>query len=288
MDKNYPVIINMNSGTAQKKYNKIKGELNDKFTFKVKKPKEFEAAYKKILELNPKVVVLAGGDGTIIKGIESLIKLDYTGKFGILPFGTANYLARDLGIPLAPTEALERAKTGKPKKVPLAKINDNLFALMMTIGVTRAVSSNVSDELKQKIGQLAYLAEFFKQSKEHEAFKYEIVLNHKTKLRGTTHQLLVYNADLNQQLKLTPKHKLTSGGVKLLIARTGRNVFKLYFVFLLHILSFGKLRRDMKVYNAKHLLIKTTPNLPTGLDGEIVEGEDYTITADAEMIEVIS
>ena len=288
MTKSTVIIVNLGSGTAKQKFAEIEDSLKDAKTFIVKNPKEFSSVYIKALKVKPKKVVLAGGDGTIIKGIESLVKLGYKGKFALLPFGTANYLARNLDIPLTPREALETAMNGqKTAKVPLGSANGQLFALMFTMGLTRSVSDNVNDLLKQKIGQLAYIIELFKQSKKHEAFSYEVEANGKT-IKGVTHQFLAYNSDLNPQLKLVPDHELKKPTIKVVISKSKHNILRLFFSFLLFIFTFGKYTRMLKVYEFEKLTIKTSPMQKFSLDGEVSGKGEVVVTAASQSVRIIN
>jgi diacylglycerol kinase (ATP) len=60
------------------------------------------------------VVAAAGGDGTVKEVLNGLSK---GSTLGILPLGTANVLARELGLPLEPEEACERILTGTPVRM---------------------------------------------------------------------------------------------------------------------------------------------------------------------------
>ncbi len=287
MDKNSPCIVNLQSGSAEKKYEIIKESLDTKYTFEVRSATKFASVYKKVLKLNPSTIILAGGDGTIIKGIQSLLELGYKGAFAILPFGTSNYLARDLSIPLTPKEALDTIKRAKTKKIPLGAVNDEYFALMMTIGLSRLVSANVSDKLKQRIGQAAYIVELVKRSRYHQPFTYEITIDDDKTIKGKSHQLTVYNADLNQQMMILPKQDIAAEHLMLVVPRNGRSILGMYAAFLVHAISFGKFKKRLKVYKAKKLVIKTEPLQDAGVDGEVFSDSTYEITAAKVFVDIV-
>ncbi len=288
--KKIAFMINMHSGTARDKYKQIKDELKEYDVVEIHKIPEFKKAYKKIIKSKPDLIVLAGGDGTIIKGIETFVELGHKGPFAILPFGTANYLARNLNIPLTPKEALDVAlKSKKITNVPLATANGELFSLMVTMGLSRSISDNVSDKLKRKFGQMAYVFELLKQSKEHEPFTYEIISDELRKnKKGMTHEILVYNSDLNPQLKLVPDHKIDKPTVKVVISDSGKSMIRLFLSFILHALTWGKYTGMLKVYELKQLKILTHPNQKASLDGEVSGEGPHEIIANATKAKIVT
>jgi diacylglycerol kinase (ATP) len=72
--------------------------------------------------VNPHRVVAVGGDGTV-KMIAELVKEKQL-ALAIIPAGSANGMARELGIPIDVNEALEVAVNGIEKKIDLVRIND--------------------------------------------------------------------------------------------------------------------------------------------------------------------
>lgn len=271
--KKYLLVVNLHSRQSAKAINEVKQVFKDKKTklevIEVDKPKYIEKAFQKALDANPDVIILGGGDGTLISGIEYLSLKGYKKPIGLLPLGTANYLARNLDIPLAIEESVQRVLSGKSKVIPIGVANEKFFALTFIVGLTQRVAAEVSDSLKRKFGQFAYIMELIKQTKDHQAFRYTITSPSLSRpLRGKTHQIVVYNSDINLQLKLVPDHKLSKKSFKVVISRCGKSKSKLYIGFLLHIITFGRLRPYMHVFEATDLKIQTDPALPADYDGE--------------------
>jgi diacylglycerol kinase (ATP) len=87
----------------------------------------------KISEFKPNRVVAVGGDGTVKLVAEQLRdKPDIV--LGILPAGSANGMAKELGIPQNPKEALELCVTGDVKKIHLIKVNDHICIHLSDVG----------------------------------------------------------------------------------------------------------------------------------------------------------
>jgi diacylglycerol kinase (ATP) len=106
--------------------------------------------------LGYRAVVAAGGDGTIAEVITGLA--GSTVPLGILPIGTANQVAANLGIPPDVERAAEVAVNGVPTPVDIAQLGDGRhFALMAGAGWDAEVMSFATRELKDRWGFGAYL-----------------------------------------------------------------------------------------------------------------------------------
>lgn len=108
------------------------------------------------------LIAVAGGDGTVNEVINGL-----EGKslpLAVLPVGTANVLALEIGISRHPDAVARMVAFGEPRAVTLGRINgDRRFVLMVGAGFDARVVSAVSLALKRRFGKLAYVAAFFHQ-----------------------------------------------------------------------------------------------------------------------------
>ena len=77
-------------------------------------------------------VIAAGGDGTLKLVAECLLNSDT--PIGIIPAGSANGMAKELGIPTNIEEALKIIEHGKPKKIHLVKLNDEICIHLSDLG----------------------------------------------------------------------------------------------------------------------------------------------------------
>jgi YegS/Rv2252/BmrU family lipid kinase len=243
------------------------------------KPDRLQKIIKDAAAKNPSAIVLAGGDGTIIRGIEQLSKIKYKGKIGILPLGTANYTARNLGIPLEIEGAIKRIKRGKSKSIPLGVSNGKFFALTFNIGLTQKISEEVPNWLKKRIGQVAYIFELFRQSQNHQAFEYKLSADTRAKqLIGQSHQLVIYNSDINLHMKVAPDHTLHKPTLRVLVYTTGNSMLKLYLSLLSYALTAGRLRRNFISFKASKIELEVKPNQPASYDGEVYSKGPYEIS----------
>lgn len=133
-----PVIVNKNGGTASKMGDKLVATLRDAFaaagTEVAVKPLEGEAITKAIKSAAKQGrVVVAGGDGTVSSAAQQLAGGD--AELALLPLGTLNHLARDLGLPTDLTEAAKVAATGKATAIDVAEVNGKVLVNNASIGL---------------------------------------------------------------------------------------------------------------------------------------------------------
>lgn len=105
------------------------------------------------------VVVAAGGDGTV-----RVVCSEMAGRgipVGIVPAGTGNLLARNLGLPLGRDLAIDVALRGQDRAVDLVRIDGDgidstRFAVMAGMGLDAAIMDGAPDRLKRRMGWPAY------------------------------------------------------------------------------------------------------------------------------------
>lgn len=75
-------------------------------------------------------ILVCGGDGTVFNVIQGVAGREI--PVGILPFGTGNVLAQNLGLPRNPLEAARKLITASPRRIPLGRITLNVTDLPST------------------------------------------------------------------------------------------------------------------------------------------------------------
>ena len=92
-----------------------------------------EVRARAVAERGDELLIVGGGDGTIGAAASALVG---TGtKLGILPLGTLNHFARDLGIPPDLDEAAKLIAAGKERRVDVAEMNGRIFINNSAIGL---------------------------------------------------------------------------------------------------------------------------------------------------------
>lgn len=107
------------------------------------------------VEQGTNVVVAVGGDGTINEVIQELAGSETA--LGVIPSGTVNVWAREVGIPLDFSGARDVLIDGQTRRIDLGKINDDYFLLMVGIGIDGEVTHAVEKKTAKRFGVLGYL-----------------------------------------------------------------------------------------------------------------------------------
>lgn len=125
-----PALINIASGNADEARKAL--TANDAFEVREVSPHNLEAALRDALVDGESRILVAGGDGTIATAAAALVKTET--ELAILPTGTLNHFARDLGIPSAPAEALALAAIGTSRQVDVGMVNERVFLNTSSVG----------------------------------------------------------------------------------------------------------------------------------------------------------
>lgn len=113
-----------------------------------------ETAAKAAREAGMEMVIAAGGDGTLGEIASRLVGSEI--PICLIPCGTVNVMAYELGIPEAIGDACSLALEGTPRKIDAGRINGRLFLLAAGVGFDAELVARTSLRWKRKIGRLAY------------------------------------------------------------------------------------------------------------------------------------
>ncbi len=100
------------------------------------------------------LVVVGGGDGTLNTIVDALVEARL--PLGILPLGTANDLARTLGIPNSLPEACRTIAEGHLQSIDLGLVNGKFYFNVASVGLSVTITQQLSRALKRRLGALAY------------------------------------------------------------------------------------------------------------------------------------
>lgn len=101
------------------------------------------------------VVAAAGGDGTINEVANGLVGKNI--PLGLIPLGTANVLAQELGIGSNPKTVARILASGQSRPIHLGQMGGRRFLVMAGAGFDAFVCSRINLSLKRRIGKLAYI-----------------------------------------------------------------------------------------------------------------------------------
>jgi len=111
---------------------------------------EIDSALRSVVVAAVDAVVVGGGDGTIRTAAAAL--MDTGVPLGILPLGTFNHFAKDLGIPMELADAARTISTGAVRRVDVASVNGAVFVNNSSIGLYPQMV-RVREEQRARLGR---------------------------------------------------------------------------------------------------------------------------------------
>jgi diacylglycerol kinase family enzyme len=125
-----PAIVNVASGTADEALKVL--EQADAFEVHAVQPGDIARTIREVVGAGAKRILVSGGDGTIATAATEL--LNSKAELAILPGGTLNHFARDLGVSTEAAEALELAVKGACRGVDIGVVNGHVFLNTSSVG----------------------------------------------------------------------------------------------------------------------------------------------------------
>ena len=219
------------------------------------------------------LVIVCGGDGTVRTVCGELAGTGIS--VGVLPAGTGNLLARNLDIPLYLQAAIDVAFNGQDRAIDLVKITgdgippDSHFMVMAGMGFDAAIMEGASEEIKAKVGWLAYVVSGIKNLM-FPPVRLEISMDDGPWERHRARTVVVGNVGyLTAGMPLLPEAAIDDGILDVVLLHPSR--FLSWIPLALRVLSKGK-RTDELVnrMTGKKVSIKAREATPRQLDGDSI------------------
>jgi diacylglycerol kinase (ATP) len=128
---------------------------DDLLWYEVSKSRRGRKMARKARKAGASLVFVWGGDGMVQRCVDALA--GSAAAIAILPAGTANLLAANLGIPADLPEAVRIGLHGVRRKLDLGRLNGEHFAVMAGAGFDAAMIDDARRTLKERVGRLAYV-----------------------------------------------------------------------------------------------------------------------------------
>lgn len=226
-------------------------------------------------------VVMIGGDGTINQVTGALQNIPV--RFGIIPMGSGNGLARAAGIPTKPQEALALIFAGKSQKIDAFLINNQYSCMLSGLGFDAQVAHDFAD--KSTRGLVRYTQQSIINYFKAHPYQFEIVLD---KFSFFTDAFFISIANSNQfgnNFTIAPNASLNDGLLDIVIVQK-MNKAKLPFAILQQIRGNNKMQqlvedmcqKNILYFQTDTLTIRNLKHAPLHIDGEPREtSEEFTI-----------
>jgi len=234
-----------------------------------------------IAERGDALLIVGGGDGTIGSAAAALVGTET--KLGILPLGTLNHFARDLGLPTDLDEAAKVIASGKERRVDVAEMNERIFINNSAIGLypLMVVDRDLQQRRLGRSKRLAMLVASLRTLWRFGHRRLTLTINEERKARVDTPLLFVGNNDYRIDIGAPgQRESLDSGELCVMVMRkkTRSGLIAASIRAL-----FNRSRPDDMVYldGVERLRVDSRRSqLAVSLDGEVVSSApplDYRI-----------
>ena len=119
-------------------------------------------------------LVVAGGDGTINKVVNFMMKYEINIPLGIVPAGTSNDFAYHIGVYGNIDMAVDKIISGHIEPIDIGKVNETYFINVLSAGMFSSTSYKTDKRLKEMFGHLSYFLTAARQPFEQKPFRIRI------------------------------------------------------------------------------------------------------------------
>jgi len=224
------------------------------------------------LAAGAEMVIAAGGDGTIRVVCSELARTGV--PIGIVPLGTGNLLARNLGLPLHVPDAVDVAMSGQDRAVDVVSLSgdgldESSFMVMAGLGLDAAIMQGAPPELKARMGWSAYVVSAMRQLR-YPAVTVEITVDDAPPVRRRARTVVVGNVGFLQAgIPLLPDARLDDGHLDVVVIAPERTLGWLSLV--VRVLARGRRTDDrLDRMTGRNVRVRAERVTPRQLDGDPV------------------
>ncbi|NLE44103.1 MAG: diacylglycerol kinase family lipid kinase [Chloroflexi bacterium] len=229
------------------------------------------------------LVLVAGGDGTVNEALNGLVGSETA--LGVLPVGTGNVLARQLGMPVHPlrqqlhfNEIVSGLVDGTVRDVDVGEANGRYFLCWAGIGLDAQVTVEMEPRPRhaKRLGMLPYVVAAVLVARDFKGFRTWVSLDGRV-VRGRS--LLVLVSNIQQycgSFNVAPDGRIDDGLLDVFVFR-GLG-FKYVVHHMMTLLSRRHLQDPRIVHRqVRHVEVRTETKMPVQMDGDPISGTPVSI-----------
>lgn len=260
------------------------------------------------------LILAYGGDGTLSQIVNGVMDTKGQSMVGVIPGGTANVWAGEIGVPTDPVKAALSLVNSEPRKVDVGHVDilgldfpqtedaqgkngqkkkmkpskgstkaKHHFLLMAGLGIDAAIMGNVSKPLKYRIGPLAVGLSAAKELPSQHPFPIEIRTSaddSEPLWRGEAIQVVIGNTRRYGDIaEMTPDAYIDDGVLDVCVVTSGDPLSTMQQITSL-LLRKKPDNLTAEYFHGAHLYIRVPASVPMQLDGSAVKLKDYLEKAD--------
>jgi diacylglycerol kinase (ATP) len=221
---------------------------------------------RRAVEQGAAVVFVCGGDGTVRAAIAGLVGTD--AALAVVPAGTGNLLALNLGLPSDPETVVRMAISGGRRRVDVGEAGAEVFAVMAGMGFDAAMMGSASTALKARVGSPAYVVSAVKHLRDR-PMRVAVHNDDQPPRRYSARSVLVGNVgELQGGIRLMPDAAPDSGTMEVAVL-TPRHLGHWAALGWAVLLRHRRVPR-MQVHRGSRIRILSDRPQPRQLDGDVI------------------
>jgi diacylglycerol kinase family enzyme len=233
-------------------------------------PARLAQTARRAAEAGSDLIVAAGGDGTVSAVAGGLVGSDV--PLAVLPLGTLNHFAKDLGMPLELGEAVKAIAARQVQRIDVAEVNGRVFINNSSIGLyPEVVMSREEQQKQQKRSKWwAFFIAALRVLRRFPLLAMRLITHERSVSSKTPFVFVGNNQYVVEVLKLGTRTHLNKGHLGLYTVRcTGR--FKMFTILMRAIVGKLDAVEDFEAVTVREAWIDVPKRkLPVAVDGEVV------------------
>ena len=216
------------------------------------------------------LLFVCGGDGTLSEAVNGLAGSETA--LAVIPAGTVNLWAREVGLLKKPVEAVRLAVDGARRRIDLGRAGERYFLLMAGFGLDAAVTHGVSHRIKGRFGTAAYALSAGREALRYRPSPVTLSLDGRERTLELL-MLVVGNTRKYAGLtEITPAAVVDDGRLDV-CAYSGRGRWDILWLALLTLIRQQRRSREVWEARVQELRIAGGGKLAVQLDGDAIEGQ---------------
>lgn len=221
---------------------------------------------KRLSQEGKRLVIAAGGDGTVNEVVNGIA--GSSTALGIIPLGTANSLALELGIPFSIAEACRVVARGRVARIDLGRAGQRFFAMGAGMSFDAHVIQKITPRFKRLFGGAGYLLRGVLEALSYSFPELEVEAEGVSG-RRTGSLAIVGNARFyGGYFRPTPHAKLDDGLLDILVMKRRRIWNLLGYLWAMRTGDVTQLP-DVEYFQCRRVRVVSDPPVPIHVDAEI-------------------
>lgn len=238
-------------------------------------PEQSAAEAARAAEERTPLVIVCGGDGALNAAINGLAGSETA--VSVIPAGTVNLWAREVGLMKKPRDAVRMAAEGESRRIDLGRAGSRHFLLMAGYGIDAAVTRNVSPRVKGNLGAAAYAIAAAREALRYRGSPVQVSLDGSSR---TVDALMILAANTRKYAGLTQiaSEALVDDALLDVCIYAGRGKPDIILHAVRTLLRLHRRSRQVTYCKVKRLELAWEEPLPLQLDGDAVPDSPTLVT----------